>query len=69
MAQLMKGIKWKDINQEFKNDFDKTLAYIESSLSEQEKETLTSYVQQIDAEIAKLDLALLGSKTKPPEGY
>lgn len=69
MANLLKGIKWKDINQKFKNDFDKTLAYIEESLDTTDKEALTAYVQQVDQEIKNLNLSILGTKTTPPEGY
>lgn len=69
MAELLKGIKWKDINQKFKNDFDKTLVYIEESLDKDKKVELTQYVQRIDSEVKELDLSLLGAKTKPPEGY
>lgn len=69
MADLLKGIKWKDVNQKFKNDFDKTLLYIEESLNVEEKEKLSAYVQEVDQKITKLDLSLLGNKTTPPEGY
>ena len=53
----------------FKNDFDKTLQYIENLLSLEDKEKLTSYTQNIDKEISKLSLNLLGTKTIPPKGY
>lgn len=69
MEELLKGIAWKDINQKFKNDFDKTLEYILSSKSEDEKTTLSKFVTKVDTEIKNLNLALLGNKTKPPEGY
>jgi hypothetical protein len=69
LANLLKGIKWKDINQKFKNDFEKTLGYIEESLPRADKLALTNYVQYIYDEIGKLELKLLGSKVIPPEGY
>lgn len=69
IADLLRGIKWKDINQKFKNDFDKTLAYIQESLSQDKKKELMVYVREIDSKIKELDLSFLGSKTKPPEGY
>lgn len=69
MAELLKGIKWKDINQKFKNDFDKTLIYIEEFLDQDKKVELTQYIQKIDRELKELDLSLFGVKTKPPEGY
>ncbi|NTV22470.1 MAG: hypothetical protein HGB03_02805 [Candidatus Yonathbacteria bacterium] len=69
MGELLKGIKWKDINQEFKNDFDKTLAHIESSLSSPESEALAIYVRDIDTRIATLAPDMFGKKILPPEGY
>lgn len=69
MAALLKGVKWKDINQKFKNDFEKTLAHIEDSLNEDEKRELSAYTLKIDADIANLNLSMFGPKTKPPEGY
>jgi hypothetical protein len=69
VAKILMNIKWKDINQKFKNDFDKTLDYILSPLTDTQKENLNNLVQKIDKEIAELDLSLLGKKVKPPEGY
>ncbi len=37
VGELLKNIVWEDINQKFKNDFDKTLEYILFSKSEKEK--------------------------------
>jgi len=69
IAHLLKGIAWKDINQKFKNDFDKTLEYILSSKSDKEKDALNNLVIKIDNEIKKLDLNYLGKKILPPSGY
>lgn len=68
LANLLKGIMWKDINQKFKNDFNKTLEYIETLLGDN-RDKLREYVQDINSEIAKMDLSLLGGKRLPPEGY
>ncbi len=68
-GELLKGIAWKDINQRFKNDFDKTLEHIMSSKTEAERSFLAGTVKVIDEEIKKLDIGLLGKKTMPPEGY
>ncbi len=65
----MKGIKWKDINQEFKNDFEKTLEYILEQLNSNDRKNLITYVNYIDMKIAELDLSLLGTKKLPPKGY
>jgi len=68
-ASLLENIAWKDINQKFKNDFDKTLEFILSSKSDAKKESLKELADKIDEEIKVLDLNLLGKKVLPPEGY
>ena len=69
LGELLKGVAWKDINQKFKNDFDKTLEYVFSKINSSKTEELRSYVKNLLKEIEKLNLHLLGSKIKPPEGY
>jgi hypothetical protein len=66
---LLMDIKWKDINQQFKNDFDKTLDFILSSKSEKEKEVLNQFASKVDTRIRELNLNILDPKVKPPEGY
>jgi|GEM_PF-2160280 hypothetical protein len=62
MSDLLKGIKGKDINQEFKNDFDKMLARIESQLSLFDREALVVYVRDTNARIVTLAPNMLGKK-------
>ncbi len=69
IASLLKNISWKDTNQKFKNDFDKSLEYILSSKSEEEKENLKKFVSKVDKEIENLNLNYLGKKISPPDGY
>ena len=69
IAILLKDIEWKNINQKFKNDFDKTLDYILSSKSEEEKEMLKNFVDKINDEIKNINLNYLGKKVLPPVGY
>lgn len=69
LGELLKGIAWKDINQKFKNDFEKALGYILSSKSEEDKGLFADFVDKIIEEIKGLDLNMLGEKVKPPEGY
>jgi len=69
VANLLKNIAWKDINQKFKNDFDKTLEFVLSSRSEEEKESLKNLVDKIESEIKVLDFSYLGKKKLPPKGY
>ncbi len=69
MGLLLKGIHWKDINQQFKNDFEKTIEYIFSTLTDSQKQALETYTQEISKRIAALNLDLLGKKQLPPDGY
>ena len=69
IAQILKGIAWKDINQKFKNDFDKTLAYILESKTPEEKSMLEAEVHNIDMQLKAKSYNLLGSKIQPPVGY
>lgn len=69
LAQLMKEIAWKDINQKHKNDFDKTLTEILTPRSNDERKELETYTNDVLEEITKRQYKLLGQKTKPPSGY
>lgn len=69
LANLLKGIAWKDLNQRFNNDFDQTLAHIQSSLPGTEREELLNYVSTLEKQIIALNLTALGKKMLPPEGY
>ncbi len=69
MGNLMRDIAWKDINQKFKNDFDKTLEDILSSKTAAEVDSLRKSAEKVDREIQGLKLGLLGNKTLPPDGY
>ncbi|MFA5962108.1 MAG: hypothetical protein WC848_05485 [Parcubacteria group bacterium] len=70
-SEALKGIAWKDINTEFENDFGKTADYVHEMLKERGIAS-SDFLEEVDSiygQIEKLDLALLGSKTKPPQGY
>lgn len=69
LAQLLKGIAWKDINQKFNNDFDKTLSYILKPLDEEVKEKLREYADLLLTKITEMKLQKLGKNIKPPSGY
>lgn len=68
-GELLKGIAWKDINQQFKNDFDKALEHILSKINPQKLEELKVYVGELEKAIKELNLNLLGERALPPEGY
>ncbi len=69
LAEKLKDIAWKDLNQQYKNDFAQTQAHIEQGLSLKETEKLRDFSQKTLEIIGNLNLQHLGSKTKPPEGY
>jgi hypothetical protein len=69
IAKKLQGIPWKDINQKFKNNFDKTLEYILHEKTPIERGDIEKEVIAIDAELKNKRYSLLGQKTTPPEGY
>ena len=70
-ANLLKDIKWKDINQSFKNDFAKTEQYCQDLVLERDGDlnALLSDINQIYAHLTSHPYSLLGKKLKPPSGY
>ena len=70
-SRALKGIKWKDLNQKYNNDFKKTEKNIRNSLILQGI-NLKEFDEELDRvmnQIKKLNLNLLGNKIIPPEGY
>src|SRR3989344_4732763 len=56
-ANALKGIKWKDLNQLYKNDFDKTLNYILNEIKDKiNTNELNEYINKVLEEIKELDL-------------
>lgn len=70
-AELLKDIKWKDINQDFKNDFAKTEKYCQDLVIQRDGDlsALLTDIQSIHQFLADHPYKLLGTKTKPPTGY
>lgn len=70
-AQWLKGIKWKDINQKFKNDYTKTEAYVGELMKERDLsfDELNAEVDKINEQLFKIKVKMLGNKVKPPTGY
>ncbi len=69
IAILLKGIAWKDINQRYRNDFEKTLRHIQNSLERSEWGNLSEYTESLSKAIDTLDLNHLGKQKMPPQGY
>lgn len=70
-AEALKGIAWKDINTKFKNDFDRTVEYIHSTLGDKNVslDGFLGEVASIRRQIEDLDLSLLGKRKRPLVGY
>jgi len=70
-AEALKGIPWKDMNQKFRNDFEKTEKYVNDIVGAKgiPIQELDKEIDGIYEQVKKLNLELLGEKTKPPEGY
>ncbi|OHB18185.1 MAG: hypothetical protein A2749_00880 [Parcubacteria group bacterium RIFCSPHIGHO2_01_FULL_45_26] len=71
IAESLKSIAWKDINQKHKNDFDKTGLEVEGIAEAHgcPKEKLQKFSNEVLTKIEKLALVSLGPKQKPPAGY
>jgi len=71
LANLLKDIAWKDINQNFKNDFAKTEVYCQKLVQERggDLPALLAETENIHNYLKTHSYPLLGTKTKPPSGY
>jgi len=70
-AEALKWIAWKDINQKFKNNWEKTEEFVNEIISQKwlEVSEFLEEIENIMDQIEKLDLNLLWKKKKPPKGY
>lgn len=70
-SRALAGIEWKEINQKFNNDFEKTVAYCHAMIAEQghHMQDFLDEIGRIEKQIADLQLDALGSPVLPPEGY
>ncbi len=72
LAVHLKGFAWKDINQQFHNDFERTQAYIDERVVEKYHINLEDFhtvLQRIQQQINDLELNKLEDGKKPPEAY
>jgi hypothetical protein len=69
--EVLKGIAWKDVNAEFKNDWAKTEDYVEKLANERGigRDELRGFAERVLRLIVDTKYSLLGRKTKPPAGY
>lgn len=70
-CEQLKDIKWKDINQKFKNDFEKTEKTIMDLLKKRGEnvEELENFIEEILEKLIELSLQKPKNIPKPPEGH
>ena len=70
-AEALKGIKWKDLNTKFKNDYNKTIQYCHQLIRKRgyDLEEFLKEVKNIDKQIQTLKIKKLGKRLRPPQGY
>ena len=68
---MLKEIVWKDINQKFKNDYDKAIEFVLAELKSKNIDTvfIQSEIGKIYELACNLQLNYLGEKIKPPVAY
>jgi hypothetical protein len=71
VAVSLRGIPWKDVNTKFKNDYEKTLGYVEEHIAKAQGDAsaVRNQVGSIMAQLAALPLKRGQSRPKPPAGY
>ena len=70
-TEALRDIKWKDVNVKFKNDYEKTEAYVLKITKERGSDTikLKAEANNIFEQVKMLNMHFLGEKTLPPSGY
>ena len=67
----LKVFRWKEINQQFKNDFDKTQSYIDTEIMLKDgidPKELRPLIVAVHEAVNALKLSKLGARTRPPVG-
>jgi hypothetical protein len=71
LLQYFKNIFWKDINQKFKNDYDKAIDYVlaEFVIKNYPVEKIKNKINLIYKNVCALKIKQLGPKQTPPSAY
>ena len=71
VSNSLKDIAWKDINQKYNNDFDKTKEEVLGIINERgfDIEVVKIEVENIMNQLRDLNMSYLGKKQQPPKGY
>ena len=71
LLDSLKGYKWKDINKQFKNNFDKAVEFVLVDLSEkgQNREKIHQDCLAIYEKVKSMEFNMLGTLKVPPDAY
>ena len=69
VAELLKGIPWKDLNEKYKHDFEETIEHVFRERTIVERRAIEDEVRSIEEQLRQKHYALLGEKVQPPRGY
>ncbi len=72
LVDYLTGFAWKDINQKFKNDFDKTDQYIDKQIIGKYGVNINDFhaqLEQILEAVVRLKLKKPEARQQPPQGY
>lgn len=69
VAELLKGVLWKDLNETYKHDFEETIEHVYRERTTHERRLIEEEVRNIEEQLRQKHYSLLGQKVRPPEGY
>lgn len=71
LEEALSGIYWKDINQKYKNDYDRSIEHVLTELKEKGVDTtkVEEQIAEIYEKVIEMKIEHLGKKETPPSGY
>lgn len=71
LLEIFKEIYWKDINQNFKNDYDKSIKYVMGEFKQngEDVENIRREIKKIYDFTCGLKIKTFGELQRPPKGY
>jgi hypothetical protein len=71
LLETLKDICWKDLNQKFKNDYDKSIKLVLGELKSEGEDVdfIREEIQKIYNFVCKLEIKTFGKLQRPPKGY
>ena len=70
-SEALQEIYWKDLNQQYKNDFKKSQRHIDEMLKKKgvDLDEFRKYLEKVLEQIKVKEYNLLGEKERPPQAY